>query len=194
MTGDKLRALRAILRNALTWGAAWAVAGGAIVAALALFDPRPGIESLPERLGMALFAAASWGIRFGIIGAVIGTAFAAVIRFGYQGRQLADINPLRFTLLGALIGGAGVPLFLQMMNVISGGSPIAWGLVTDDAIWSSVFGAVVAGGTIMLARRASGVERQAPSVEGRVSSVELEAGDMTGLEVPDPRRASRVER
>lgn len=194
MTGDKLRALRAILRNALTWGAAWAVAGGAIVAALALFDPRPGIESLPERLGMALFAAASWGIRFGIIGAVIGTAFAAVIRFGYQGRQLADINPLRFTLLGALIGGAGVPLFLQMMNVISGGSPIAWGLVTDDAIWSSVFGAVVAGGTIMLARRASGVERHAPSVEGRVSGVELEAGDMTGLEVPDPRRASRVER
>ena len=194
MTGGNSRALRAILRNALTWGAAWAVAGGALVAAFTLFDPPPGIGSLPERLGLALFAAASWGVRFGIIGAVIGTAFAAVIRFGYHGRRLADISPLRFTLLGALIGGAGVPLFLQMMNVISGGGPIAWGLVTDDAIWSTVFGAAVAGGTIMLARRASGVERQAPSVEGQASSVELEAGDMAALESLEPRRASGVER
>ena len=194
MTGGNSRALRAILRNALTWGAAWAVAGGALVAAFALFDPPPGIGSLPERLGVALFAAASWGVRFGIIGAVIGTAFAAVIRFGYHGRRLADISPLHFTLLGALIGGAGVPLFLQMMNVISGGGPIAWGLVTDDAIWSTVFGAAVAGGTIMLARRASGVERQAPSVEGQASSVELEAGDMAALESLEPRRASGVER
>ncbi|HET9604017.1 MAG TPA: hypothetical protein VFO96_06970 [Gemmatimonadales bacterium] len=73
-----------MLRNALTRGAAWGVAGGVMVAALALLDPRPGIESLPERVGMALFAAGSWGVRFGLIGAVIGTAFAAVIRFGYQ--------------------------------------------------------------------------------------------------------------
>ena len=194
MAEDKSRLLRAMLRNALTWGAAWAVAGGAIVAALALFDPRPGIESLPERVGMALFAAASWGVRFGIIGAVIGTAFAAVIRFGYHGRRLAEINPLRFTLLGALIGGAGVPLFLQMMNVLSGGGPIAWGLVTDDAVWSTVFGAAVAGGTILLARRASGVERQTSSVEGRASSIELEAGDTTVFEAPELRQAPSARR
>ena len=62
MTGGNSRALRAILRNALTWGAAWAVAGGALVAAFTLFDPPPGIGSLPERLGLALFAAASWGV------------------------------------------------------------------------------------------------------------------------------------
>lgn len=194
MTEGQSRPWRAILRNALTWGAAWAVAGGAIVAAFALFDPRPGIESLPERLGMALFAAVSWGVRFGIIGAVIGTAFAAAIRFGYQGRRLADINPLRFTLLGALIGGAGVPLFLQMMNVLSGGGPIAWGLVTDDAVWSTVFGAAVAGGTIMLARRASGVERLAQSVEGQESRVELEAGGTPVPEASELRRASSARR
>lgn len=174
MAEDKSRLLRAMLRNALMWGAAWAVAGGAIVAALALFDPRPGIESLPERVGLALLAAASWGVRFGIIGAVIGTAFAAVIRLGYHGRRLADINPFRFTLLGAAIGGVGVPLFLQMMNVLSGGGPIAWGLVTDDAVWSTVFGAAVAGGTILLARR---VERQASSVERLASDVRRPALD-----------------
>ena len=180
MSGNGSHPWRAILRNALMWGTAWAAAGGAIVGLLALFGPRPGIESLPERLGLALFAAVSWGVRFGIIGAVIGTAFAAAIRFGYQGRRLADINPLRFTLLGALIGGAGVPLFLQLMNVLSGGGPIAWGLVTDDAVWATVFGAVVAGGTIVLARRS--VEREAPGVEGQVPRVELEPGDMTALD------------
>ena len=182
MAGNVSRPWWAIARNALTWGAAWAAAGGAIVGLLALFGPRPGIESLPERLGLALFAAVSWGVRFGIIGAVIGTAFAAAIRFGYQGRRLADINPLRFTLLGALIGGAGVPLFLQLMNVLSGGGPIAWGLVTDDAVWATVFGAVVAGGTIVLARRS--VVREAPGVEGQVPRVELEPGDMTALDAP----------
>ncbi|HET7603112.1 MAG TPA: hypothetical protein VFK36_08860 [Gemmatimonadales bacterium] len=182
MAGNVSRPWRAIARNALTWGAAWAVAGGAIVAAFALFDPRPGIESLPERLGMALFAAVSWGVRFGIIGAVIGTAFAAVIRLGYQGRRLADINPLRFTLLGALIGGVGVPLFLQMMNVLSGGGPIAWGLVTDDAKWATLFGAAVAGGTILLARRS--VEREAPSIEGQESSIELGPAGTRALDAP----------
>ena len=185
MSGNGSHPWRAILRNALMWGTAWALAGGGIVAAFALFDPSPGIESLPERVGMALFAAASWGVRFGITGAVIGTAFAAAIRFGYQGRRLADINPLRFTLLGALIGGAGVPLFLQLMNVLSGGGPIAWGLVTDDAVWATVFGAVVAGGTIVLARRS--VEREAPGVEGQVPRVELEPGDMTALDAPSLR-------
>lgn len=183
MTDSQARPWRAIVRNALTWGVAWALAGGAIVALLALFDPRPGIESLPERLGLALFAAVSWGVRFGIIGAVIGTAFAAVIRFSYQGRRLADINPLRFTLLGAVIGGVGVPLFLQLMNVLSGSGPIAWGLVTDDAVWATVFGAVVACGTILLARRSVG--REVPSVEGQMSSVELEPGRMTALDAPE---------
>jgi uncharacterized membrane protein len=138
----------------MLWGAAWALAGGAIMATLALFDPDPGIESLPERLGMTVFAGVAWGVRFGLAGAVIGAVFSTVIRLGYRGRRLADINPVRFALLGALVGGVGVPLYLQTMNVLSGGSSIAWSLVTDDAVWATVFGATVAAGSIMLARRA----------------------------------------
>ena len=159
MSDDRFLHLRAVLRNAVTWGAAWAVAGGAIVATLSLFDPDPGIESLLERLGMAVISGISWGIRFGIAGAVIGTVFASVIRLAFRGRRLADINPVRFAMLGAVVGGVGVPLFLQAMNVLTGGGPIAWGLVLDDARWATVFGAAAATGTILLARRA---DRLAP--------------------------------
>jgi hypothetical protein len=160
MSEERSRHLWAILRNALTWGAAWAAAGGAIVTAVALFSPDPGIESLVERVGMALFAGVAWGIRFGIAGAVIGTAFSSIIRLGYRGRRLADISPVRFALLGAVVGGVGVPLYLQAMNVLTGGAPIAWGLVMDDGIWASVFGAAAAAGTILLARRADTLERE----------------------------------
>ena len=154
MASDGSRLLRAALRSALTWGAAWALAGGALMAVLGLFDPDPGIESLVERVGLALISGVAWGVRFGLAGAVIGTAFFGVIRLGYRGRRLADIDPLRFAMLGAVLGGVGVPLYLQAMNVLTDGSPIAWGLVTDDAVWASVFGAAVAGGSILLARRA----------------------------------------
>ena len=160
------------MRNALTWAAAWAVAGGAIVSALALFDPNPAIESLPERVGLALFAGAAWGVRFGIAGAVIGTLFASVVRFGYRGRRLADISPVRFGLLGAVVGGVGVPLFLQTMNVLSGDGPVAWGLVTDDARWATVFGGVVAAGSILLARRVNTAQPVgAPHSLGRAAAV-----------------------
>jgi hypothetical protein len=154
MTDDRSRTLRAVLRTAMVWGAAWAVAGGAITGALSLLNPGPGVGSLAGRVGMAVVASISWGVRFGIAGVVIGALFSSIIRLSYQGRRLADINPVRFALLGAVVGGVGVPLFLQTMNVVTGGSPIAWGLVTDDAVWATVFGAAVAAGSILLARRA----------------------------------------
>lgn len=159
MSDDRFRRMRAVLRNAVTWGAAWGAAGGALVAAVSLFDPNPGIESLPERLGLAVVAGIAWGVRFGIAGAVIGTVFSSVIRLGYRGRRLADINPVRFAMLGAVVGGAGVPLYLQTMNVLFGDGPIAWGLVSDDALWASVFGAAAAAGSILLARRADALPR-----------------------------------
>ena len=154
MSDNKSRSLRAILRTAATWAAAWAVAGGTIVGVIRVFDPNPAIDSLIERLGLAAFSGVAWGVRFGIAGAVMGTAFSSVIRLGYRGRRLADINPVRFALLGAVVGGVGVPLYLQAMNILTDGHPIAWGLVTDDAIWATVFGAAAAAGSILLARRA----------------------------------------
>jgi MFS family permease len=164
MTDDRSRTMQAILRTAMIWAAAWAVAGGAIMALLSMLNPAPGVGSLAGRVGLALLAGVSWGVRFGLAGAVIGAVFSSVIRLGYHGRRLADIDPVRFGLLGAVVGGVGVPLYLQAMNLLTGGHLIAWNLVTDDAVWATVFGAAVAAGSIMLARRAdalaAGADRQ----------------------------------
>jgi len=188
MTADRSRPLKAVLRNALTWGAAWGVAGGAIVAVVSLFDPDPGVVTLAQRVGSALFASVVWGVRFGIAGAAIGTAFAAVVRLRYLGRRLADINPVRFALLGAVVGGVGVPLFLQLMNVLSGDGPVAWRLVLDDAPWASVFGAVAAASSIMLARRVESLP-DAPRQD------RLEGGDdLTARPFGDEREAARPPR
>ena len=154
MTDHRSRPLWAVLRNALTWGAAWALAGGAIVTVLRLVDPGPEVGSVAERVGTAIVSGIAWGVRFGLAGAVIGTVFSSIIRLGYRGRRLADINPVRFAMLGAVVGGVGVPLYLQLMNVLSGDGPVAWELVSDDARWATVFGAAAAAGSILLARRA----------------------------------------
>jgi hypothetical protein len=85
---------------------------------------------------------------------VIGAAFSAAIRLAYRGRRVPDIDPARFALLGAAVGGLGVPLYLQLMHVLSGSGMLAWNLVSTDAVIGAVFGGVVAGGSIWLARKA----------------------------------------
>ena len=174
MAEDRFRWLLAVLRNAVTWGAAWGAVGGALFTAMILLDPGPGVDSRVERLGVALFHGLGWAIRFGLAGAVIGTVFAIVIRLGYRGRRLADINPRRFALLGAVVGGVGVPLYLQTMNVLFGDGPIAWGLVLDDAPWAAAFGAAAAAGSILLARRAAALS---PALRrGATSSIDIGGG------------------
>ena len=65
MTDDRFRRLRAVLRNAVLWGAAGAAAGGALVAVVSLFSPGPGVHSLLGRIGLSLLAGVAWGVRFG---------------------------------------------------------------------------------------------------------------------------------
>ena len=190
---DRNRRWRAVLRTAGTWGAAWAVAGGALIAGITLFNPTLGIDSIPGRFGIAVLAGMMWGVRFGLIGAVMGTVFSSVVRLGYCGRRLAEISPVRFGLLGALVGGVGVPLFLQTMNVLSGDGPIAWSLVTDDGIWASLFGGAAAAGSILLARRADALPA-APSSEDRLDEVDepnaLPAGEERELSTLPRSRAA----
>ena len=187
MSDDKKRRWRAVLRTALTWGAAWAVAGGLLIGVITLFDPTPEIDSIPGRLGIAALSGAMWGVRFGIAGAVMGTVFSSIVRLGYRGRRLADISPVKFGLLGAVVGGVGVPMYLQTMNVLSGG-PIAWGLVMDDGLWASVFGAAAAAGSILLARRA-----EARSGESSRDQLD-QADEPDALPAGDQLEASMLER
>jgi hypothetical protein len=194
MTSGQSLPLRAIARNAVTWAFAWGAAGGTLVAALTLLGAEGRDVSFLGRIGLSLLAGVGWGIRFGVIGAVMGTLFSAIIRFGYRGRKIAHISPVGFALVGAVVGGVGVPLFLQLMNVVSGGAMIAWNLVSDDALWASIFGGAAAGGSILLARRAD-------ALAGPADPRELDAGDGEGnaflrprQETADPARARHRER
>jgi hypothetical protein len=92
---------------------------------------------------------------------------------------------VKFGILGAIVGGVGVPLFLQLMNVLSGDGPIAWRLVLDDGPWAAVFGAVAAAGSILIARRASALPQ-----ESRADQLEhgVDYRDQLGSDTSRPTR------
>jgi hypothetical protein len=140
------RRLRGAIGNALLWGAGFAAFGAATLVALRLTGIVHGRLSWLGLLGMA--------VRFGFWGVVAGGAFATVVRLVYRGRRVSNIGWVRFGIIGGLVTGAFVPLFMQLMNVLSGDGMVAWGLVLDDAVWATVFGAVAAGGSMRLAQRA----------------------------------------
>ena len=141
------RRLRGLVRNALVWGAGWSAFSLAVFATLRL----AGVFHASWTQGLGLAA------RFGIVGAVAGGAFSTIIRLVYHGRRLRDINWVRFGIAGAVVTGVFVPLFLQTMNVLTGDGLVPWRLVLDDALWTAVFGGVVAGGSLRLAQRAEAV-------------------------------------
>jgi len=139
-----LRRLRGLVKNALVWGAGWSALAFGVIAILRLTGVISG-GSWREALGLAA--------RFGIVGAAAGAAFSTVIGLAYHGRRLRNISWVRFGIAGAVVTGVFVPLFLQAMNVLSGDGMVPWRLVLDDAIWTAVFGGIVAGGTLKLAQR-----------------------------------------
>lgn len=147
MNGWKRR-LRGAFGNALVWGGGFAAIGATIFTTLQLagflYSPTPW------RAGLEL------ALKFGLFGAISGGAFAAVIRFAYRGRRLADINWRRFALTAGVATGVFVPLFMQTMNLLSGDGLVPWGDVLDDGALLSVFGAIAAGASMRLAQRVKG--------------------------------------
>jgi len=146
---DIWRRLRGALGNAFVWGVGWFTVGllaFAVFAVLRVVGILPSTFSWVEALGLA--------VRMGIVGAVAGGAFAGVIGLLYHGRRLSEISWVRFGIGGGVVTGLFVPLFLQTMNLLSGDGLVAWNLVLDDAVWTSVFGAVAAGGSLKLAQLA----------------------------------------
>ncbi len=148
-TENLFKRLRAAAGTAVVWGAGWAALGFAAFAALKvtgnLSDSALWIDSI-------LVAA-----RFGFMGGIVGGAFSAFIGLLYRGRRLSQIRPARFGIGGGIMAGLFVPVFLQTMNLLSGGGLVPMQYVLDDGLMAAVFGAVAAGGSLMLAQRAQGM-------------------------------------
>ena len=166
MSREPFRSLKAVLKTALTWGVGLGALSATLITAYAFVFAAPGVESLPERVGEALFAGVALGVRFAVAGAIMGTLFATLVRFGFRGKRVAELHPGKFALIGALVGGAGIPLIYQLLNILGGGA-IPWSLLLDDIPWAATVGAVGAAGTIWMAKRAAALpaEREAEQLE-----------------------------
>lgn len=159
---DLSRSLKAILKTAFTWGFALGAVSATLITAYVFVFAGPGVESLPERVGEAIFVGVALGTRFALAGAIMGTLFATMVRIGFRGKRVADLHPAKFALIGAVVGGAGIPLIYQLLNIIGGGA-IPWKYLIDDIPWAATVGAVGAAGTIWMAKRAAALpaEREA---------------------------------
>jgi hypothetical protein len=124
--------IRAALGNAIVWGGAWAV--GSIVL-LTLSVPLGLVPVVPP--GAALLQIAG---RFGLAGFAVGAGFSGFLAFVYRDERLNSIRAIPFTLGGAVVSAIVAP--------VAGAS----------ALIGAVLGALTAGGTLSLAKRA---ERQA---------------------------------
>lgn len=140
-----MKRIRAIVRNAVIWGAAWAAVPAALFTTLRLIGVVPDSVSWHDGLGLAA--------RFGIVGFVAGAVFSTVVGVAYRGRRLAEINWVKFGLAGGALTAVVVPLFLQTMNLLTDGHLIPWHLVLDDSLWTGVLGAMAAGGSLKIAQR-----------------------------------------
>ncbi|MFC1661132.1 hypothetical protein ACFL3S_06720 [Gemmatimonadota bacterium] len=137
-----LRRLRGAFGNALVWGVGWLTVGLVLFATLRVL----GVVSWSwaEVVGLAM--------RAGIVGGVVGGAFAGVIRLLYHGRRLSKISWVRFGIGGGVFAGVVLPLLWQSMNLLSGNGPVPWELVLDDALLTAFLGGAAAGGSMKLAQ------------------------------------------
>lgn len=174
------RRLRSAVVNAVTWGAAWGTFAFITMLVLrAVGVVEPEVTAL-DALGMS--------IRIGIAGGVMGLVFAGLVRLLYRGRRLADISAVKFGLAGGLLGGVGVPLFIQTMRVLSGEALIDFDLIRLDTVYSAAFGFFAAGGSMKLAQLA---ESRSPHLSEGERPAELDAG--TAFEhVPLTREGARA--
>jgi hypothetical protein len=139
------RRLRGLLRTALLWSVGWGAAAVVVLHAMRLVGAVPADIGVLDILGMA--------VRVAVWGGIVGTLFSAAIGLAFRGRRLADLRLPRFAALGAVVGGAGIPLFLRLFNWIGGEPAVPWALLADDALLGTLFGGALAGGSLWMARR-----------------------------------------
>jgi len=168
---NKPSRFRAVIKNAFVWGVAWGALGTAVATLIRLSDKVP--------LGFAIMDGIGMGVRIGVVGAIVGVAFSTFISLAYRGRRLAEISWPRFGLGGLVLGGLFVPGFLQATHFLSDGTLMPWNLISDDFVYSAVFGGITAAGTMFLAQRDEARNpTPAQELSGDIDQASLGQGDL----------------
>ena len=178
---SKPRRLRAIFKNAVMWGAVWGALGSAVATVFRLNDKIPFLGALLDGIGM--------GIRIGVVGAFTGAAFAAFISAAYRGRNLREISWLKFGIGGAILAGAFVPAWMETMSLITGGGFVPLKFITDDIVFSTLFGGITAAGTMLLAQHDEA--KNPETVHGLLERMETQSLGAGAAEYQDTRIRSQ---
>jgi hypothetical protein len=141
----KFRRIRGALGNALVFAIGWTIAGFATWVVLRQARIIPPL-SVIDGIGMS--------IRVGVMGFITGAAFPSIMRLAYRGKRLSEISWVRFGIVGGIVTGLFVPVFMQTMNVLSGDGMVPMSLIGDDILLATVFGAGMAALSLKLARYA----------------------------------------
>jgi len=177
------RRLRGAFRNSLVWGAAWGALGTAVATVMRLGDKIPLFNAVLDGIGM--------GVRIGIGGAVAGAVFSTIVSVAYRGKKLSEISWVKFGLGGMVLAGMFVPGFLQTMHLLSDGSLMPFHLISDDMVYSALFGGITAAGTMKLAQID---EKKNPltvqELLDRMETDSLAAGDATSYATSQRERAA----
>lgn len=174
------RRLRGAVGNAMVWGAGWAALAYGVCAALHV----AGVMPSPTWWLDGIMVAG----RFGIVGAIAGGAFSAVVGLGFRGQRLAEIGWVRFGLGGGLATGVFLPTFLSVMRVLTGDTVLSPAQFLSNGLVGMAFGGIVAAASLRLAQHA---ETAAVPRSGAETLGHLTAGDPFSAVPPrDARRAA----
>jgi hypothetical protein len=148
-----------------------------------LGDKIPFINAVLDGIGM--------GVRIGFAGAIAGAVFSTFISVAYHGKKLSEISWVKFGLGGMVLAGLFVPGFLQTMHFLSDGSLMPFNLISDDMVYSALFGGITAAGTMKVAQMD---EAKNPvtvhDLLGRMESESLAAGDAADYATSQRARAA----
>jgi hypothetical protein len=170
---DVIRRIRAMLRTAVVWGAAWSVPGLVWVSVLAFLTR----HSSPQ-VGISGFV---WTIllNWTVVGSISGALFALTLSLAERRRSSLSALSMRRVVTWGAIGGAALPLlvlpllpivapeFARQLPAIHNLSVALRQAILAGTVYG-LLGAVSAGASLRLARRA---DRDLLSASGGLSAV-----------------------
>jgi hypothetical protein len=174
---ETLRRLRAMALNGIVWGGAWFF--GVMTLATA--------ANVLERRGLIV---EGWELAVpgGILFAVAGIAFSAVITLVLRRRRLSQLKWTRFGLGGGVVSFFLLPTLVSVLRALSGDDMLPFTKLLGTGALGLMFGSVAAAGTLKLAQWA---DRFSP--KSSTGAQDLLTGDQAAAPTGDPTRSAERE-